>query len=474
LSPDPAGKAGRTAWADSARRIAAQAWPVFVGQLSVLAYATIDTLLVARTSATELAALALGGVAYFTVFVGFMGVLLALSPIVGQLYGAGRLQEAGRQLQQALWVATVLSIAGAAALCHPEPILWLARASPEVAAKVRAYLQALALALPAALLFTVYRGFNTAISRPQAAMRLQLASLVLKVPLSAAAVWGVPALGLPALGVVGCGIATCIAMWAQVLAAVWVTRRDPFYAPFEIRGPGLARPHAGTLRQQLQLGLPLGATILVEATGFSFMAVFIARLGTTAVAGHQIASNLINVLFMMPLALGSATSTLVAQAVGGGQAAQARRLGWHGLAMGCGGAAVMAVALLATQDAVLGLYSQAREVVAAARPLLAWAALLHLADAAQIIAAFVLRAYKVTVVPMLIYAAALWGVGLGGGYLLAFDVGGRVPQALQGAPGYWAATTAGLFLAAIALAGFMAWALRTGQLGARIRSPAGG
>jgi len=71
--------------ADSARRIAPLAWPVFIGQISVLAFGTIDTLLVARAGATDLAALAVGAAAYITVFIGFMGVLLALSPIVGQL-----------------------------------------------------------------------------------------------------------------------------------------------------------------------------------------------------------------------------------------------------------------------------------------------------------------------------------------------------------------------------------------------------
>jgi MATE family multidrug resistance protein len=77
-----------------------------------------------------------------------------------------------------------------------------------VAEKVRGYLLALALSLPASLLFTVYRGFNNAVSRPKAVMALQLGGLALKLPLSAALVFGVPALGCPALGVVGCGIAT--------------------------------------------------------------------------------------------------------------------------------------------------------------------------------------------------------------------------------------------------------------------------
>ena len=80
---------------------------MFVGQLSVLAFATIDTVLVARASAIDLAALAVGSAAYITVFIGLMGVVLALSPIVGQLYGAGDRAEAGRQVHQALWVAAV-------------------------------------------------------------------------------------------------------------------------------------------------------------------------------------------------------------------------------------------------------------------------------------------------------------------------------------------------------------------------------
>ena len=156
------------ALAQSARRIAPLAWPVFVGQLSVLAFATIDTVLVARASAIDLAALAVGSAAYVTVFIGLMGVVLALSPIVGQLYGAGDRTEAGRQVHQALWVAAALALLGSLLLIFPYPFLALSGASPAVAEKVRGYLLALAFSLPASLLFTVFRGFNVAVSRPKA------------------------------------------------------------------------------------------------------------------------------------------------------------------------------------------------------------------------------------------------------------------------------------------------------------------
>ena len=61
-------------------RILPLAWPMLVGQVAVLMFATVDTVLVARHSAIDLAALAVGGGAYITVFIGLMGVVLALGP----------------------------------------------------------------------------------------------------------------------------------------------------------------------------------------------------------------------------------------------------------------------------------------------------------------------------------------------------------------------------------------------------------
>ena len=433
---------------------------MLVGQLSVLAFGTIDTLLVARAGTNDLAALAVGGATYLTVFIGLMGVLMALSPIVGQLYGAQKWPEAGRQVHQALWVAFAMVLLGSTLLAFPYPFLALSKVTPEVADKVRGYLLALAFSLPASLLFTIYRGFNTAVSRPKAVMLIQMSALFIKVPLSAALVFGVPSLGLRAWGVEGCGVATLVAMWAQVLAAWVVLRRDPFYKRFELWGRGLDRPNWPLLKQHLVLGVPLGLSIMVEVTGFSMMAIFIARLGATPAAGHQIAVNVVSLMFMLPLALGNATSTLVAQRVGAGDAQDARTLGRHGLLMGCGLACAVGVLFYFLREPVLQVYTSNAVVIAAALPLLAWVAVFHVADAAQIIAAMVLRAYKISVVSVVVYVAALWGVGLGGGYLLAFNVPGHVPLALQGAQGYWFASTAGLVLAATLLTAVMFWVLR--------------
>jgi len=109
---------------------------------------------------------------------------------------------------------------------------------------------------------------------------------------------------------------------------------------------------------------------------------------------------------------------------------------------------------------VVQLYTHDAAVVAAALPLLAWVALFHTADAAQAVASFVLRAYRIATLPMIIFAVSLWGVGLGGGYVLAFDLTGLTPPALRGARGFWVASTAGLVLAALGLSGLLLLVLR--------------
>jgi len=451
---------------DSFSRILPMAWPVLIGQLAVLGFSTVDTILVARFAANDLAALSIGMAAYITIFIGFMGIVLAISPMVGQLFGAGKLHAAGQQVHQAIWLALGVAVVGSTLLLLPGPFLALAKTSPEISDKVRGYLTALAFSLPASLLFTVYRGFNTAVSRPKAVMALQIGGLLLKIPLSALFIygWTLPLPGglgvwqVAPLGVVGCGVATAMVMWSQTLTAWVVVRRDPFYAPFGLHDPGFAKPNRTAILAQLKLGLPMGAAIMIEVTGFSSMAFLISRQSGEAVAGHQLAANLVSMMFMVPLALANGTATLVAQRVGANDLPEARRLGWHGVEIGVGMAAVLGALVYALREPVLHVYTDNPTIIAATMPLLVWVWWFHVADAAQTMANFVLRSHRVTLMPLVFYATSLWGIGLVGGYLVTTSR--WAPPALQGAQGYWAMSTAGLVAAGVSLCAFLAWVHR--------------
>jgi multidrug resistance protein, MATE family len=449
---------------ESALRLFPLAWPVFVGQIAVLAFSTVDTVMAARSSALDLAALAIGGSIYISIFVGLMGTIFAVGPIAGQLFGAGKLRESGHEAEQAVWLALALAVVGCIVLLWPEPFLALARTEPAVAEKVRGYLHGLACALPASLVFMAYRGFNIAVSRPKAVMALQLGALALKVPINALLVFGfaLPTpfgeLGVAPLGAPGCGIATAIVMWCQLLGAIIVLRRDPFYAPFGL-GYGLGRPSRASLAALLRLGVPMGLSILIEVTGFTFMAIFISRIGATPVAGHQIAVNMVSLMFMVPLSIANASSVLVAQRIGAGDRDDANRIGWAGLEIGVLIAAVLGSTVYLLREQLIGLYTGDAVIVAAALPLLAWVVLFHVADAAQTISAFVLRAHRIAVVPLVVYVVAIWAIGLGGGYVVAFVIDAG-PAWMRGAQGFWSMATLGVALAALGLVGYLGWTLR--------------
>lgn len=438
-------------------RIVALAWPILVGQLAVIAYGVIDTAMVSRYSATDLAALSIGVSIYVSISVGASGVLLGLAPVIGQLFGAKRFDAIGIEVKQGVWLALLLSLIGCIILLFPQPLLALAQTTPELNAKATFYLQALAWSLPAALGFRVYAAFNNAVARPKAVMLIQVSALLLKIPLNAWFIFG--GFGIPAFGGPGCAIATAISAWAALLAAWIVLRGSPFYRMFNLFGSGFVAPQWKALRSLLALGIPMGLGYLIEVSAFTFMALFIARMGANVLAGHQVTANFVTVLYMLPLSLASATGTLVAHALGAGDAAAARRISRSGIALAGLLAAAVGLLVLLLRGAIVRAYTPDAVVIATALPLYLFVGIYHFFDALQVSAAYVLRAYKISLGPTIIYAVMLWGVGLGGGYVLGFDLFGALPPALTGAAGFWLGNTASVALAAAGLL----WYLRRVQ-----------
>ena len=423
------------------RDIVKLGWPVLIAQVAVMINGVIDTVMAGRLGAEDLAAVGIGASIYISVFVTLMGVLIALTPVVAQLFGAGRMAEIGEEVRQSAWLGALLAIVAFVLIYFPDPFLALAQVAPGVEAKTRAYLGSIALGIPAMLMFRVFYSFTTAVSLPRVIMALNLVGLALKIPLNLVFMHGT--LGMPALGGPGCAVSTAIISWILAVAAWLLCRFDPRYRPFGVFSRW-SWPRWDDQRRLLQIGLPIGFNFLVDVTSFTFMALFIARLGTASSAGHQIAGNLASLIYMMPLAMASATSVLTGQAIGAGDSRRARLTGLVGIGSGLLCACVVGLLVWFGRDGIAALYTRDAEVKAVAASLLAYVAGYHLFDAASAIAVSALRGYKKTVVPMLCNIVALWGLGLAGGYALAF-----APSMAMGAAGFWIAGTAGLLAGAI-------------------------
>ncbi len=431
----------------AARSIGRLAWPILVAQLAVMATGVVDTVMAGHYSAVDLAAVGIGASIYYSVFIGLLGVVQSLSPIAAQLYGAKEHARIGEEARQTAWLAGGLALCGVLLLGFPEPFLRLAGAPPEVEARTRTYLLGIAWALPAMLLFRVFFALTTAVSRPRAAMAMNLFYFCAKVPLNWVFMYG--KLGAPELGGPGCAVATAVVAWLCALIAWTWCFRSAFYRPFGV----FARwswPDPGMLWSHLKLGVPMGLSFFVEVTSFTFIAIFVARLGATTSASHQIAANVSGVVYMFGLAIGNATGVLVAQAVGARSRHDARRTGLTGMGMMMLVSAAASLVLLPGGAAIAGMYTRDPDVQALATRLLALVALYQLFDGVQVVIVNALRGYRIAFLPMVVYTVALWGIGLGGGYLLglrewapAQAAGLAVPM---GAAGFWLAGVAGLIV----------------------------
>lgn len=431
---------------------------VFVGQVAVMAFGLTDTLVAGRHSAEALAALSVGSAVYISVFVALMGVLQAQLPVWAELRGAGQPLALGRSVRQSLYLAALVSVAGALLLLSPGPLLQVTGVPDHLRGEVRNYLLILAAALPPALLFRLYGTLNQSLGRPLLVTLVQIGSLGVKVPLSIALVFG--AGPIPSLGLAGCAWATLVVNWLMVAIALWMLRTQPLYRPYSL-WQRMERPHGPTLRGFLRLGIPTGLAIMVEVTSFTLMALFIARLGTVAAASHQIAASLTALLYMVPLSLGIASSARVSFWLGADDPLRARlamRLGLLLtllLALACAGGLAalhrpLAVAFAAGEPAV----------VAAAAALLPWVAVYHFFDALQAVCVFVLRSFGIATASLVVYCVMLWGLGLGGGYWLAYEgLPGTSP--LNSPQAFWGAAAMALALTALAFSGLLRMAVRS-------------
>ena len=395
-----------------------------VGQLAVMAFSVTDTLVASHFADTALAGLAVASATYVTVHISLMGMLQALLPVWAELHGAERHTEVGRSVRQALYLCALTSSLGMWALLCPNFLMDWTQVPTDLQVDVRHYLQIMAFGLPASLLFRMYSTLNQSLGKPKLVTWVQVIALVVKIPLSIVFVLGIPNFISP-MGLTGCAWATLLVILVMLSLAIWLLRTQSFYLPYRIWMP-MEKPHAATLLRFVRLGLPSGLAIGVEVTSFTLMSLFIARLGVVATAGHQIVSNMTAVLYMVPLSLSIACSARVSYWIGARHrkhARQALRTGLSLVLIMCVGLATL---VCWQRETVALVYTQSPEVVSLAATLFLWLALYHVADAVQVFCVFSLRCYTITVLPLITYTVLLWGLGLGGGYAVAYGLTGSL------------------------------------------------
>lgn len=419
------------------REMARLAAPIVLVNVGMQAMGVVDSIMLGRVSAADLAAGALGNFYFFVTGIVGIGILMALDPVVAQAVGAGDEPGIARGVQRGVMMTLIITLGVSLTFVPAERVFTLLRQPAEVTPLAAGYVLWSIPGLLPFFLFNTMRQALQALTRIGPVVVAVLVANLANVLLNWVLIFG--HLGLPPGGVVGSAQGTAIARWLMAGVLLWVA--------WPALRPTLVPWHRESLewtplRRMFALGIPVGLQFFAEANAFGLVTVMAGWMGTTTLAGHEIALNLASMTFMVPLGTAGAAAVMVGHAIGRGDTAASRRDAVAALACGVGFMAAMAVLFWLVPETLANAYTTDGPTRVMAATLIPIAAVFQVFDGTQVISTSILRGAGDTRVAMVLHMLSFWAVGIPLGALVAFRFG-------QGAPGLWWGLTAGLAVAAM-------------------------
>jgi multidrug resistance protein, MATE family len=417
------------------------AGPLVANNLALAGMNFADTVMAGRLGTVDLAAVAVGGSAWMIVFLMGLGILMAVSPVVAHAYGAGRWEDAGVSLRQALWLSQALALLAFTLLLGAGPLLAAIGVDPEVVPLTSGYLFAISFGLPGVFAFLAMRFMTEGVGWTRPIMYAAAVGLVVNVFGNWVLMYG--NLGFPRLGAVGCGIASAIAMWSMLATMLIYLLRSRRYERYAL----WARFEGPRWPVQREI-LGSGAADRRERGGGGR-----AVRGRGADHGHarrhpgrrppdrdQLRRDDVHGAARVPFR--HHHQGRPGARPRRGRAGAARRLGRIGL---CGlFMLASAIVLFLFRDRIAAFYTSDPELLPLATALLTMAMVFQVSDGLQVGAAGALRGFKDTRVPMLMNVGSYWLVA----FPMAWYAG---VHARLGPVAVWVALIAGLTLTALLL-----------------------
>ncbi len=425
--------------------------PLLFAQLSQTAMGFVDTVMAGRYASIDLAAVAVGSSLFFPVFLFLLGLQSAVTPLVAQANGRGDAAAVRRSIRLGVTIGFTAGVLLMPLLWSMRPFMVWMGVSAEVIPITARYLFAISWGLPLGGVFFALKGGGDGLARPRLSMFAGFVGLAVNIVANALFIYG--RFGLPELGGVGCGWASALSLLVMPLCLAWLLARSRLagtgrlFAPPRADAPASSGP---SVRGYLRLGLPLGLALFVECSIFALIALFLARLGSTVVAAHQIALNFTSLLYMLPYSLATALTVRTGFAIGRRRVRRLARIVRTGLGLALAGSSLTCLCIVVFREQIAALYTAEPAVRVLAASLLVYAAFFQPVDALQVNCSGILRGCRDTRVPLVFMLVAYWGIGLPLGYGLGMaEWGGMAP----GPQGFWIGLIVALAAAAALLGG---------------------
>jgi multidrug resistance protein, MATE family len=420
--------------------------PLAAAQLTDSATGFVDTVMMGWLGSDTLAAGALGAISFNYLLWICASILSAVSPLAAQAYGAGQIKTVRQIFHQGLWLILGLGISATILLSTSEHWLTYFIQDSQTITASGAYLKAIAWGFLPAIGFSMLKGFVCALDHPRPVTLIVIGGILINSLGNYVLMFG--KLGLPALGLAGIGWSSTLALWSMFATLLLYLTWHPKLKHYQLWSN--LSWHPTHLKELLQVGLPIGGLMAVEA-GISAIGAFLAgQLGNTPLAAHQIAYQTAGIMtYQVASGISIATTIRVGQTMGQNNLPGMRLAGLVGITLAGIVMSGFSLAFWLLPNQIISLYldlnqPNALKVADLARALLALTAIFQIIDGIQVAAAGALRGLKDTQIPMWIGLTAHWCIGLPISYILGMRLG-------LGVVGLWLGVAAGLSIAAVVL-----------------------
>jgi putative MATE family efflux protein len=413
------------------------AWPGIIEQ-SVSAIGTAAVFaFVGHLGAVATAGVGAAGGFLFLLFPVWRSLAIGTVAIVSRRMGQGKPGEAADAARQSLMLGAIAGLVfGVVFVLFADTLLRLLGASDDVIAVGAPFLRVAGAASGASTVGLIGTAAMRAAGDSRTPMFIAGSGVVLSVALAYVLI------DLLQIGAMGSAYAQSFTWILQMVATVVLLWRG--VAGLSIAG-GPWRITLVTFRRIFEISLPA----VIEGAIFSFgilaLSGLVFRLSTVAVAAHQIVGQIETFSFFPCIGFSQAASALVGQALGMRDPARAKAMGWAAARMALTWSSIAGLAFVIFPTFLLGLFTNAPDVVTAGLGALAVIGLGQPAQALIFTLAGSLRGAGDTRYPLMVSLLNWFVVRLPLAYILAFPVG-------LGLTGVWLAVSIDYFVRAALLA----------------------
>ncbi|MGE5485359.1 MAG: MATE family efflux transporter [Ignavibacteriales bacterium] len=365
----------------------------------------VDTAMVGRLGPEALSAVGMAGQVFWTVTWVFGALGTGTVALASRAFGAGDKEETSRLASESIAVAALMSVFLFAILRGVAgPASNLIAMSGAVREQMREYVYILSYAtLPILLQLT-----GTAVLRATGDTRTPLIIAGLANSFNAVGDWVLifGKLGFPRLGVRGAAIASAASfvLGDALVMIVLVLGRNGV----RLRFPSLAGWRWETAGRLLTLSAPAGLETLLMDGARSVQMFIMTALGDIGFAANQVAVSCESLSFMPGYGFAIASSIMVGQSLGAGEAGRAKAGALECLRMGMLVMGGIGVLFLAIPQHLVSLFTQEPRVVSQAAVALRTAGLFQTVLAATDVLNGALRGSGDTRTPLKITALGAW------------------------------------------------------------------